>query len=348
MIKYLGSKRALLPRLLPLVESLPGVRSAADLFSGTARVGHALKRLGLQVTANDHNTYAHVLARCYVQADSRRVAAEAERLIAELNRLPGRPGWFTATYSEQARFFQVPNGARIEAVRDRLAAWDLSPDLEAVLLVSLMEAADRVDSTTGVQMAYLKAWSARSYEPLRLRLPELLPGPGRALPLEALAAARLVSADLVYLDPPYNQHRYRGNYHIWETLVRWDRPEVYGVACKRADCRTYRSPFNSRLRCAGALAELVDAVDCRWLIVSFSDEGYVGRQELEAVLAERGPVRVVSTAHPRYVGARIGIHNPRGVKVGQVGNLVNREYFFLVACAGQRVPTAWCEPAAAE
>ena len=45
-----------------------------------------------------------------------------------------------------------------------------------------------------------------------------------------------------------NQHSYRGNYHIWETLVRWDKPEVYGTACKRVDCRSYQSPFNSKRR----------------------------------------------------------------------------------------------------
>ena len=95
MIKYLGSKRLLIPRLVSIAQCLPGVRTALDLFSGTARVGHAWKRIGVQVTANDHNTYAQTLARCYVQADARRVRADAERLIAELAKEPPRAGWFT-------------------------------------------------------------------------------------------------------------------------------------------------------------------------------------------------------------------------------------------------------------
>ena len=93
MIKYLGSKRVLVPLLVDLVRKLPGdVRTCVDLFSGTCRVGHAMKRAGYQVTANDHNAYAHALAGCYVQADADAVLAPAERLLAELQSLPPRPG----------------------------------------------------------------------------------------------------------------------------------------------------------------------------------------------------------------------------------------------------------------
>ena len=250
MIKYLGSKRVLVPLIVRTIGRIEPARTVADLFSGTSRVGHALKRAGYRVLANDHNAYAEALARCYVAADRDAVGSDAARLIAELNRLPGRPGWFTATYCERARFFTPRNGVRIDAIREAIARRDLPPELEAVLLVSLMEAADRVDSTTGVQMAYLKRWASRASNPLELRLPDLLPralhGKGRALGLDALEAARRLEADVVYLDPPYNQHSYRGNYHIWETLVRWDHPEVYGTACKRIDCRSEKSRFNSR------------------------------------------------------------------------------------------------------
>ncbi|MDZ4109020.1 MAG: DNA adenine methylase, partial [Brevundimonas sp.] len=70
MIKYLGSKRALLNHIVAQVsESLPDGGLVCDLFSGTSRVGHALKREGFQVWSNDHNAYAHTLATAYVQSD---------------------------------------------------------------------------------------------------------------------------------------------------------------------------------------------------------------------------------------------------------------------------------------
>ena len=34
---------------------------------------------------------------------------------------------------------------------------------------------------------------------------------------------------------------------------------------------------------------------------------------------------------PRYIGARIGIYNPAGEKVGKVSHLANREYLFFVS-----------------
>jgi adenine-specific DNA-methyltransferase len=337
VIKYIGSKRVLVPHIVEIVGRLEGVRTVLDLFSGTSRVGHALKAAGYEVTANDHTTYAYKLAQCYVAADRAELADQATRLIAELNQLPGEAGYFTETFCERSRYLQPHNGRRVDAVRDRIAALALDPLLEAVLLVSLMEAADRVDSTCGLQMAYLKEWSARSHNQLELRLPALLDGPGHATQLEAKDAARARSYDVVYLDPPYNQHRYLGNYHVWESLVRWDKPEVYGTAMKRVDCKDYKSDFNSRVRIAGALQEIVATVDARYLLVSFNDEGYLDRHEMLELLRDRGEVAGVEVDYKRYVGAQIGIYNPQGEKVGRVSHLRNRERLFLVGPKAKRI-----------
>ncbi|HEX5655649.1 MAG TPA: DNA adenine methylase, partial [Polyangiales bacterium] len=160
---------------------------------------------------------------------------------------------------------------------------------------------------------------------------------GAATQLEAREAVRQGSFDLVYLDPPYNQHRYLGNYHVWESLVRWDKPEVYGTAMKRVDCKEYKSDFNSRVRIEGALREIVDTVDARYLLVSFNDEGYVDRHAMMDLLRERGEVAGIEVDYKRYVGAQIGIYNPQGAKVGRVSHLRNRERLFLVGPGAKRI-----------
>ena len=330
MIKYIGSKRMLLPRILSIVQALPEVRTVLDLFSGTARVGHALKKAGYYVVANDHLAYAYTLARCYVEVDRTKVLKEVARLLGELSALPPKPGYFTETFCYRSRFFQPKNGARIDAIREAIEKMDSDPDVRAVLLTSLMEAADRVDSTTGVQMAYLKSWAPRSYNDLELRVPNILAGPGEAAQLDALKAAKAYGVDLAYLDPPYNQHSYMGNYHIWETLIRWDRPEVYGVACKRVDCQRYRSPFNSKRLIRKALKDVLDALRVKYILVSFSNEGFVTREEMEELLAPYGYTSVLEQDFKRYVGAQIGIYNPQGEKVGRVSHLRNKEYLYLV------------------
>lgn len=340
MIKYLGSKRLLIPRILELVHALgPEVRTVADLFSGTSRVGHALKRAGYRVLANDHNAYAHHLARCYVQADREDILADALGLVAEFNALPGSPGYVTETFCTKSRYFQPRNGARIDAIREAIAQKGLPPELESVLLVSLIEAADRVDSTTGVQMAYLKDWAPRAHNDLELRVPDVLTRPRtgkcEAHGLDAMQAGAQLVSDVAYIDPPYNQHSYLGNYHVWESIVRWDKPEVYGIACKRVDVRDRRSPFNSRTRFAEAMRTLMHSVGAEAMIVSFNDEGYISRTEMESLLGGllggEACVLTIANDYKRYVGAKIGIYNPQGEKVGRIGHLTNTEYLYVVA-----------------
>lgn len=336
MIKYIGSKRALLGHVTAAVAAaLPNGGTVCDLFSGSARVGHALKKQGFRVWSNDHNAYAHVLATAYVQADREPWLERAEAVLAELRTVKPEAGWFTRAFCEDARFFHPDNGARVDAIRDRIAAMALEPELEAIALVSLMEAADRVDSTAGLQMAYMKSWAARALKPLELRMPDVLPGVAgglcKATRADAVELAPEIEADLVYLDPPYNQHSYLGNYHCWESLVLWDKPETYGVANKRVDVKTRKSVFNSRPGIGPALRTVIEGLKAPNLVVSFNDEGYLSREQLIEMLSARGEVQVIEVQRPRYVGARIGIHNPKGEKVGAVGRLRNVEYLFVVS-----------------
>lgn len=347
MIKYIGSKRILLPRIVALAQAaVAGARrsgrvpTACDLFCGTTRVAQGLKRAGFHVTANDSATYAEVLATAYVATDARRARRRTlEARLAHLNALRGRRGYVTRTFCEQARYFQPSNGRRIDAMRDEIDRVAEGETERAILLTALLEAADRVDSTTGLQMAYLKAWAPRSYKRLELRMPDLLPGRGRAVRMDANTLAREMDpVDVAYVDPPYNQHSYHSNYHVWETIVRNDAPSAYGVARKRDDCRTTKSAYNSRTRAWEALSALVHDVRARHLIVSFNDEGFFTRRQIVKLLEQaKGEVATIPVPHRRYVGARIGIYNPRGEKVGRVSHMTNHEFLFLAGPHARRI-----------
>ncbi|MFB3909481.1 MAG: DNA adenine methylase [Candidatus Eisenbacteria bacterium] len=333
MIKYIGSKRLLVPAIAAVARSLPGAATAVDPFCGTTRVSQALKQCGLTVHANDTASYSEVLAECYVRADARSIpVAEAQELLAHLSSLPPRAGYFTETFCVRSRYFHPKNGARIDAIREEIEALRLAGDLRAIALTSLLEAADRVDSTTGLQMAYLKRWAPRALADLELRMPRLLPGTGTVSRRDANALVRdLPEQDLAYLDPPYNQHSFFGNYHVWETLVRNDRPAVYGVACKRVDCRENKSAYNSRRGFAPALDDLLDGLRARTVLFSCNDEGYLDAGEVARRLARWGTVGCLEVDYRRYVGARIGIYNPKGERVGEVSHLRNREMLLLAA-----------------
>ncbi len=336
MIKYLGSKRALMPVLETLFAASKAT-TAVDLFTGTTRVAAAMKQLGMQVTAVDTASYSEIFSKTFVELDATgKDLSELADAVKSLNALSGTSGYFTEVFCDKARYFQPKNGQRIDAIRsaietDYKGSWMYFP-----LLSSLLIAADKVDSTTGVQMAYLKTWSRRSFLDIELQVPELLAGSGRSIRGDAIEQApNLGSFDLAYLDPPYNQHRYFGNYHIWETLVRWDQPEYYGIANKRIDTRSKenKSDFNSKLTLPAALATLISELDVKTLVLSYNNESWLSRRELTDMCSKFETVEILDFDSKRYVGSQIGGYNQSGRLVGKPGAHRNLEHIVI---AGQR------------
>lgn len=332
MIKYLGSKRTLIPVLSQLGQA-SGANTALDLFTGTTRVAQAFKKLGMTVTASDVASYAECFGKTWIELD----AASANRselalALAELESLPGEAGYFTQKFCVEARYFQPKNGERVDAIREKIENDYRDSWLYYPLLTSLILAADRVDSTTGIQMAFLKGWASRSGNRLEMRDPELLPGAGHSIRGDALEIVKdLPPVDLAYLDPPYNQHRYFSNYHIWESLVRWDKPETYGIANKRLDARDagMKSPFNSKKTMSKALAQLVDDLKCDTMVLSYNNESWLSRDELLAIASKRGHVEILDFDFKRYVGSQIGVFNKAGERVGNPGAKRNIEHIVI-------------------
>ena len=135
----------------------------------------------------------------------------------------------------------------------------------------------------------------------------------------------------------------QGYPHIAAQITNFKKPDTEQITIYRAisnriveeifDFRLFERISLLRLEKHGAveaMTRVISAVTAPVLIVSFNDEGFISRDEMERLLAARGAVEVVSHDFKRYVGAQIGIHNPRGEKVGTVGRLRNTEYLFVV------------------
>lgn len=336
MIKYLGSKRRLVPTLVDLFLR-SGCQTAVDLFTGTTRVAQALKRIGASVTAVDTARYSEIFGHCWISLCADEIdGRELDDALSYLSSLPPVHGYFTNAFCVESRFFQYHNGMRIDAIRNALEEEFKDSILYPILLTSLILAADRVDSTTAVHMAYLKKWSARSHNDLELRKPELLNGRGTTIRGNAVElASKLNSFDFAYLDPPYNQHRYYTNYHIFETLVAWDSPEHYGVACKRVDSRddSTKSDFNKKRQMPKALQSTIQDLSAEVLVLSYNNESWLTLTELIEFCAKFEHIVPLAFDSKRYVGAQIGIHSPSGSRVGEVTHLRNVEY---VIVAGPR------------
>jgi adenine-specific DNA-methyltransferase len=297
-----------------------------------------MKRLGMHVTAVDTASYSEVLAKTFIELDASKAnLTQLASEISRLNALPGIAGYFTQTFCSEARFFQPRNGERIDAVREAIEQNYRSTWMYYPMLASLLIAADKVDSTTGVQMAYLKTWSRRSAFELELKVPELLQGTGLAIRGDATeVVGSLDDVDIAYLDPPYNQHRYFGNYHIWETLVRWDSPNYYGVANKRIDTReaSNRSEFNSKLTMPEALRKLISSLNTRVLVLSYNNESWLSRRELTDMCSRFEQVQILDFDSKRYVGSQIGGYNQTGELVGRPGAKRNLEHLVIAGSKG--------------
>ena len=284
VIKYLGSKRRLVPVVGAIADAV-GARTAPSICSPARRGWPRSSSAGAPtVTAVDSARYAEIFARCYIATD----AADVDR----------RRSWPRAIDHLERR----PGPGRLRH-RDLLPA---VPVLPAVQRRADRRRAGQPSNATGGRHPLVPG---AAHEPHRGGRPgrldhrradgvrEALVGPflqparaagcpdcwparaGRsgATPARSSTRAGLGPFDLAYLDPPYNQHRYAANYHIWETLVAWDAPEHYGVACKRIDLRdpNGRSRFNRRRQMPDALAEVIERVPAPVVVLSYNDESWI-------------------------------------------------------------------------
>lgn len=308
--KYIGSKHNLVPFIAAVVARVaPAARTAADLFAGSGVVAYRLAVMGLSVVANDHLYSNYVALRAFLtthsgNSDSARLADR----IAYLNRLPARSGYVWHAYG--GTYFTPENAGRIDAVREAIAAWAqagaITAQEECILITALLYAADKVANTCGQYDAFLKHLGQTPYDadgrhrvdacvyrPLELGLPRPVPGATRHQVLcnDTNAIAASVAADLVYLDPPYNTRQYVDNYHVLENIARWEQPPLFGKTRKFAR-QHLKSRYSSRTRAAGALAEVLAAVRCRHLLLSYNNEGIIPDTVLLDLLRRRGPVTV--------------------------------------------------------
>ncbi len=355
-IKYAGSKLKLLPEILALA-SRTDAASVLDGFAGSTRVSQAFARSGYQVISNDKAIWSSVLGRCYLQ--STRSRSEYRELLDHLNALPPQEGWFTAHYGgctvpssdlgTPKKPWQKKNTAKLDAIREEIDRLNLDEDYRAVALTSLIRALDQVDSTLGHYASYLREWSPRSFNPLRLEMPLLRPFTERhdhtVLNQDIFDVIRNSETDLAYFDPPYGSNnekmppsrvRYMAYYHVWTTVCLNDRPELFGKANRRTDTsdtlsgsvfEEFRKDQQGRFMAVNAIRELLLKTRSKWIILSYSSGGRATSAELHEAMKACGEVlEVVELDYKRNVMANMKWTNEWLRDAEQP----NREFLFLL------------------
>ena len=306
-MRYIGGKSLLLDRIMAVLrENTVHVQSVIDLFAGSCVVSERFKREGLQVSVNDFLYFSHVLARGTVclnrvpdfsGLDVGDPIAFLNRMTLEESGLTLQECFMYRNYSPNEActrmYFQNDNAIRIDVIRQTIERWReerrVGEDGYYYLLAALIAAIPYVSNIAGVYGAYLKHWDARSYHPLTLTAPELIPSVQRveAFHEDALALAGRIRADVAYLDPPYNARQYLPNYHVLETAARYDHPVLRGVTGMR-DYESQRSDYCIRSRAEAAFRKLFEALQVRYLIVSYNNEGLLTTEEMTRALLSVG------------------------------------------------------------
>lgn len=260
-IKFAGSKLGILPRILANVKSVEA-STVLDAFTGTTHVSQYLAQHGYSIISNDISPISKVFGQCYLLNTLKNDSYT--ELITHLNNLTPIDGWFTKHYggglTDEKKPFQLHVTRKLDAILEEVdkifslgysmpnSSTELN-DLEiqkSTILCAVLLALDKVDSTVGHQVSYLRKWSNRSFNPLVFKVPEYLVYENKHKVLTSEAYLVKDKVDLAYIDPPYGSNntkmpssriRYNSYYHLYRTVVLNDKPELFGNSNRRVDSK---------------------------------------------------------------------------------------------------------------
>ena len=223
-------------------------------------------------------------------------------------------------------FFMRKNGMKIDAMRELISYWvdnDMISDTEfSYIMASFMYSVSYVSNTSGVFKGFHKGWGGsngtaqyRICSDIKLR-PAIIYDNGQENISSRQDAGLLVDdlsellgdvPDIVYLDPPYNQHPYGSNYHVLNSIVLWDKPKFPEKITRgtksaiRLDWRSERrSAYNYSIKAAEEFDNLIRKINCKYILTSYSTEGNIPLEKMMNILGSKGSLSVVKREYVRY------------------------------------------------
>lgn len=307
-MNYIGSKHKLANFIKSNVRSVVGEdlndMVFCDLFAGTGSVGRNFKGEVKSVIANDVEYYSYALLQNYI-GNHRELNYKS--WILQLNKLPGKTGFVSQYYSEGGKggrlYFSEANGKKIDAARLQIESWknsgEISESLYYFLLASLIESADKVANTASVYGAFLKKLKA-SAEKEMVILPAIFEKTKHSHQVFNQDANKLISeleGNILYLDPPYNHRQYGSNYHILNTIAKYDTFVPKGKTGVRA---YYRSSYCRFKKVKETFEKLLGDANFSYIFLSYNNEGLMPAEEIRQVMDKYGKYDLVTKDYKRF------------------------------------------------
>ena len=300
-MRYIGCKNLLLDVINDVISTqTSGVSSVIDLFSGSGVVSKSFKSMGYRTISNDFLYFSYVLSKAEIELNKkpRFKGLDIKDPIGYLNALTLADSGFELdqcfiynNYSPvgdcKRMYFQPDNALKIDIIRLTIEQWKkgnlITNDEYYYLLSALINSVPFVANITGVYAAYLKYWDERTYKTLELTEPDVISN-GKKNECYNRDFSELLSkrCDLMYADPPYNSREYLPNYHILETIARYDYPKIHGVTGMR-NYDEQKSVFCKKNTVASAFEKMIRDCQCRYILISYNNEALIPTEELSDI-----------------------------------------------------------------
>ena len=311
-LSYIGSKFQLIEWIDETIKQKTGLGSfkgkiIADLFAGTGVVSNYFRNLGAVVLSNDAELYSSVITHAVTCSEYNENCA---RVIRDLQTDKGtRVGFVTKNYSphgeSERMFFTVENAMRIDYMRWRLESMkeNLNENDFKFLLASLILSSDAVSNVPAVYGCYLKNFKAKANKSIELKPIHTNAEPAdknsKTLNQDVMNLDNL-SADIVYLDPPYNERQYSKNYFPLNIIAGspYTNVTLKGKTGIPEDC--FLSSFCRKKEVEESIKKLFQKLKASWVFLSYSSESLVSRDRMVEILEKFGKVSIVERDYKRF------------------------------------------------
>lgn len=308
-MNYIGSKYSLLDFLHETISEVTGYQDSdafvfADLFAGTGVVGAYYKSLGCRVLSNDIQFYSYAVNKHFIENDT----TVRMDLFDYFNSLQGVEGFIYQNYCAGSgsgrNYFTDENGKKCDAIRMELERMYTSNEIDEhtyyFYLGSLINSIDKYANTASVYGAFLKHIKKSAQKEFILEPLKCYDGlTGQVFNENINDAIKHISGDVLYLDPPYNARQYCSNYHVLETIARYDNPVLSGVTGLRV-AGEQKSEFCSSKTVESAFERLISDADFEYIFLSYNNEGLMSLETIKNIMSKYGEYSVYTKAYRRF------------------------------------------------
>ncbi|VEU74634.1 Modification methylase FokI [Mycoplasmopsis citelli] len=309
-MNYIGSKNSLLSFIDDSIKEITNYKDSdswvfTDLFAGTGVVGNFYKKKGWTVYSNDFQTYSYIVNKHYIENNSEKIDAS---LFEYLNNLNEVEGFIYQNYcygsGSGRKYFSDQNGKKCDAIRLKIEQLykdgNINESSYYFYLGSLINSIDKYANTASVYGAFLKKIKTTAQKSFVLEPLEVIDNKiGKVFQLDANELIKKIKGDVLYLDPPYNSRQYYSNYHVLETIAKYDNPLLKGKTGQRAN-NSQRSDFCLKNKVSEAFENLIANANFKYIFLSYNDEGLMSIETIKEIMSKYGEYSYKTRNYKRY------------------------------------------------